>query len=148
MKLTLVGVPPYDGTYELNLDRMTNREIHTIKKLSGYTPVEYTEAGQRGDTDLMVGLAVVALKRAGHVMVNEELIWEADAGAITFDVSDEQDDIANPQPPSAAKPSESIESSGTPSNGDSATLPESSPDSTGGQISDTSVGSPPMRSVS
>jgi hypothetical protein len=149
MQLTLNGVPPYDGTYTLNLERMTNREIHTIKRISGYTPIEYNDAGKRGDTDFWVGVAIVGLHRAGHAVVNEDAIWDADAGAIAVTFDDEQEQNENPpHQATAAAESDSQPSSGPPSSTDSATHPESNPISTGTPDSDTGVISNPIRSVS
>lgn len=115
MKIILNGVGIYDGEYPLasgELDQLTNREIHEIKQVSGYTPVEYNDALRRGDQDFWVALTLVALRRSGrHGVVNPDVIWDAPGSAIQVDFSDE---VADADPPPQETPSGSGEP-GTPS---------------------------------
>ena len=100
-KIVVEGVPPYDGEYEIDL-AFTNREFHTIKQISGLRAGELEEAVQKGDLDLVVALAVNALRRAGHT-VNIDALWDAEAGKITL-AEDAAEADAVP-PPSAERPS-------------------------------------------
>lgn len=109
MKLTLTGIPPYDGEYPLDLSRLTNRDIHTIKRISGYAPLEYHQVQERGDVTFFVALAVIALKRGGHAHVNEDALWDAEAGAINV-ILEPGDAEGDADPPHK---SPSVEQSGT-----------------------------------
>ena len=125
------GLPPYDGTYEIEFDTFTNRELHTIKTLAGVRAGELEEAADAGDTDLVVAFAVIALQRAG-LKVDPEAIWNADVGQITL-VDEEASEIP---PPKGENKSEPTGSSGVfsptagepPANGQSRTgSPPSAP---------------------
>lgn len=84
--IKIEGVPPYDGEYDLAMD-FTNREFHTIKQISGIRAGELEEAMQKRDTDLIVALAVNALRRAGR-NVSIEALWDAPTGKIVLDLTD------------------------------------------------------------
>ncbi len=114
MKITIKGVPPYDGEYPLEFDRLSNGQIRTIKRLSGYTPPEYIQAGERGDNDFLVAAAIAAVQRSGrHQVVHEQAFWDAEAGGIDF-VLDEEDAMAGP-PPTAPEAETRSTPSGEPS---------------------------------
>ena len=88
-KLIIEGVPPYDGTHEFeDFASFTNRELHRIKKMTGIRVGEFSEALGAGDNDLLVALATVILERNG-ITVNDDILWDADAGAITMDFTTE-----------------------------------------------------------
>lgn len=144
MKITIKNVPPYDGAYELDASAMTNREISTIKRISGYTPLEWEEAGNRGDSDLIVAFAVVALTRSGRFLprVNEDVLWDAELGAIDVDTSDEEEEDAQASPP-PSDPDGSLKPSGSAGNDESASPPASLPRPTGVPSSPTSAISDP-----
>lgn len=65
--ITINGVPPYDGRYDLDLENreLTTREWGWIKRLAGYLPLTAEEG--YGDPELITVLAVIALRRAGKV---------------------------------------------------------------------------------
>lgn len=139
MKIIITGVHPYDGEYEIDVGRLKNRDIHTVKRISGYTPMEYMDAGLRGDNDLIIGFAIVALQRSGkHLQVNEEALWDAEIGAILVDVTDEEEGdagVADPPPNPASKPSDTSTRSGEASRSEPDSPPESPPRITGLQAS-------------
>jgi hypothetical protein len=138
-KIVITGVPPYDGEYEFDGTYMTNRELHVIKKLTGLRVGEFQEALANADTDVILGIAVVALTRHGKD-VHEDTLWDAEAGAITYVAEEEpasppaEDQKQPEQPADDAEPSgsrlssgdDSSEFSGRPANGQSPTgQPES-----------------------
>ena len=95
MKLIINGIPPYDGEYDLDFERLKNRDVEIIKRVSGYTPLEWSEAGDRGDTTFIVALGICMARRGGLVKVDEDLFWEAELGAITID-TEEDEALAGP----------------------------------------------------
>lgn len=135
--ISIEGIPPYSGDYPIDFD-FSNRELHTIKQISGVRAGEIVEAGLKGDNDLVIALTMIALRRTGQV-VNEDLIWDAKAGKITF-VADEADAVPPPQQSSddSEKPSEPTGSSGTSGRNGGDSHPESDPSSIG--IPDSATG--------
>lgn len=87
-KVMINGVPPFNGDYELDLSFFTNRELHTIKVIAGVRAGEFEAAMEAGDNDLMVAMTVIAVKRAGK-QIPVDALWDAAAGTIEFDFSDE-----------------------------------------------------------
>lgn len=84
--LTLEGVHPYDGDYDVDLEQFTNRDFHDIKRLTGCTPPELADALERGDTDFVVALSVIALRKSGRfAKINEDTLW--DAVSSRFDIN-------------------------------------------------------------
>ncbi len=104
----------YNGEYELDLSYFTNRELHIIKKETGIRAGELYEAFDAADTDLLVALAVIAIKRKSGETANSDSLWDLAAGKITLDVTDEDD----ASPPDATSPEMS--------NGDAASSSDSS----------------------
>lgn len=80
-KLQIEGIAPLDGLYDLQIGAFTNRELHTIKEISGVRAGELKEAIEAGDNDLMVAFAAIVLARAGKQFTVEQ-IWEADTGQL------------------------------------------------------------------
>jgi hypothetical protein len=113
MKIKITGAPPYDGEYDVDFARLTNGQIRTIKRLSGYTPAEYVQAGTRGDNDFLVAVTVAALERdPRHGIINEAAFWDAEAGGI--EIIPDEDEAAELPPQSA--PETPTTPSGAPSN--------------------------------
>lgn len=96
-KLIIEGVPPWDGAYDFSADFFTNRELHTIKKVTGIRAGELTDAIEAGDSDLVVALAIVVAERHGKTITPDEL-WDAQAGSIRM-VFDDDQEAADPDPP-------------------------------------------------
>lgn len=67
--LTLTGVPPHDGRYELRMDGdlFTIFEWGWIKRFAGYLPATLWDGFEGGDQELIATLAVIALHRAGRI---------------------------------------------------------------------------------
>lgn len=96
-----------DGEYEIDLGRFTNAELRLIKRESGVRAGEIEEAFRAMDNDLLVCFGIIALQRAGR-LVDQEALWEADAGNISLDLSDlEEDDDSPPAQEPASNASES-----------------------------------------
>lgn len=130
-RITIDNLQPYDGQYDVPPE-LTLRELHTIKRISGLRPNEFGEAFDKGDTDIVLALALIGLERAGHI-VNEDMLWDSQTGRIRIDFS--VDDDAGPPPKTGdaagEKPSEPNASSGASGNGTGDTPPASDQSSTG-----------------
>ncbi len=97
--ISIKGVPPYDGDYPIDLERITNRELSTIKRLSGVRGAELQDGFTAGDNDLFVALTIIALQRAGKTVI-EDAIWDAESGTITFNLEDPVEEVPESGPPS------------------------------------------------
>lgn len=93
----------------------TNRELHLIKKVSGIRAGELFDAMENGDTDLIVALAHVAVKRAGRHQPTLDMLWDLAPGEI--EVSD----------PDQRPEAEKVPPTSTPSGGDAAGSPATTP---------------------
>lgn len=102
MRITDVH-PSIDGDYPIGLTDFTNRDFHDIKRIANIRSQELSEAFEKGDTDLFVAFAVIALRHAGKT-VPEDALWDSAVGKITLiaGAEDEVDDL----PPTSAPPSE------------------------------------------
>lgn len=106
MKITINGIPPFDGDYPIDVDRLTNRDLHHVKRIAGVRPLELEDALDAGDMDVVVALAYVAITKNGHQYARqaEDALWNAELGQITVDLSDEDEGeggvTADPPPPS------------------------------------------------
>lgn len=106
-KLIITDIAGLNGEYDFGLASFTNRELHLIKQESGVRAGELGEAFAARDNDLLVALAMITLQRAGKGDISQfkDLLWDADAGKITFDLTDEEKAEAKQEemlpPPSA-----------------------------------------------
>lgn len=94
-KLIITQTPGLDGEYDAEFDigALTNRELRTIKKISGVTAGKLGEALRDGDNDLLVAYAIVFLIRAGKdADMAEALLWDAPVGALQFDMDDDEEE--------------------------------------------------------
>lgn len=66
----------------------TYREMGLIKRLAGLRSGEITDALKAGDTDLIVALTIIAMRREG-AEVSEDDLLDMDVSAISFDGGDE-----------------------------------------------------------
>lgn len=131
-RITINGVPPYDGAYDVDMN-FTNRDWHTIKQIAGVTAGEFQDAVLRKDLDLVIAIAVNTLRRTGRP-VDLDALWDSEAGRIILeDVETEEDAVPPPQPSghSNGKPLEQTTSSGASGNGTGDYHPVSSPSATG-----------------
>lgn len=113
-KVVIESDDVWNGEYELDLSFFTNRELHIIKKETGIRGGELYESFDAGDTDLLVALAMIAIRRSGKGNPDAEALWELPTGKITLDVTDEGD-----AGPPAEAPSESSENAGASSSASS-----------------------------
>jgi len=126
-KIVIEGVQAgYDGEYDVDLGYFTNRELHTIKRLTGLRVGELDEAMRTGDSDVLVAFCVLALQRHGKP-VDEDALWDAQAGSITIVVGEEE---ALPPPVALLSNETPTTSSATPSSsGDDSTSDSDPPGS-------------------
>lgn len=106
--LTLRGVAPYDGRYDIDLaeSEFTNREWGWIKRFSGYLPATFDDAVRGGDAEFWCVFALILLHRQHRITKADvaevfELLQDAPyaAVAVEIDVHDEGD--AGPPPRSS-----------------------------------------------
>jgi hypothetical protein len=71
-------------------DGFTYRELQTIKTVTGLRPAEFEDALNSGDPDIVIALAVICAKRAGHNMTADDLM-DLEVGAITVEGDDDAD---------------------------------------------------------
>jgi hypothetical protein len=109
--LTITGVRPYDGRYELDLDGqpLTTREWGWVKKYAGYLPLTLTGEAFT-DPELIAVLAIVAARRAGVIDTADvpgliDRLADAPFGTtITLDTDDQEPELegdAGPPPGSS-----------------------------------------------
>lgn len=150
--ITIAGVRPYDGRYELDLhgSPLTTREWGWIKRHAGYVPGTINDAAY-SDPELIAVLAVITLRRNGLLEPREvpaayDRLQDQPAGpTITIEFGDVEAEDDDAGPP-ASSSSENASSSGH----DSPTSSESSgprPSHSGTPRSATSV-SVPAKSAS
>lgn len=91
-KFIVTGMPAFNGEYPIETGSFTMRELQIIKRMSGVRAGELEEAFSAGDSDLILAIAVIAVRRNGKAWEQfEALAWETDLEAITF-VADEEDE--------------------------------------------------------
>ncbi len=88
----------YDGSYDLEPDALTHRDLHTIKRISGIRRNEIEESLIVGDSDLILAFAVVVLERAG-VSPDEDILWNAQMGRVQLDMTEDIEQLPPPQTP-------------------------------------------------
>jgi hypothetical protein len=145
--ITLTGVKPYDGRYELDLDEqpLTMREWGWIKRHAGYLPITLT-----GDTftdpELITMLAIVAMHRAGTVTTTQvPELWDRFqdvpfGSTVTLEADETEEDDAGPPPPERS----GKQSSSWASSPNGSETPAGPPRSTGSPASVTSESAPPI----
>lgn len=120
-KIVVDSADTLAGEYELDLSHFTHREWSIIKREAGVRAGEFWDALNAGDADVILALAVVAMRRAGKDPSRYEIdaLWDTDAGKITLDASDVEDDADPPD-------GNGLPESGSPSLPDSTESSESS----------------------
>ena len=106
--LTVTGMRPYDGRYELDLHHapLTTREWGWIKRHAGYLPATMDE-NTFTDPEVITVLAIVAMRRAGTIETGQVAdLWDRFADApfgstITLEAGqpDNDDDEGDAGPP-------------------------------------------------
>lgn len=130
-KVTIANVAGYDGEYDLDFDKFKNRDLRTIKKISGVLPTGFGDALAASDPELVVALAVIAVQAVGkgaNVLPHNlaELFFESDAGAIKVDLSDDQPEV-DERPPDSQTPSGEANSHDAASDASESTTPSGLP---------------------
>ena len=110
-QITIEGVRPYDGSYDLDLvgQPLTVREWGWVKRFTGYLPLSFDDGLAGVDAEVMAVLALIALVRSGRVSRDEvALVWERflDApGVLTVSIQIDADEVeaddADPPPESS-----------------------------------------------
>jgi hypothetical protein len=97
-KFVVTGIPAFNGEYPMDPDQpFTMRELNIIKRISGVRAGGLSEAVDAGDTDVMLAMSVIAVRRAGGKWeAFEQMAWETEAGAITLVGTEEVADEAAP----------------------------------------------------
>lgn len=142
-KLVVAGLGGIDGEYDCDIagmlslgtpDSLTNGEGRQIKLMSGVRAGELEEAIIAGDSDVLVALAAVILRRH-RVRFDEKTLWDAPMGSALDLRMDEPEEDEDNVPPGIAPPekaSDELEpSGGASSSRQSDGLQESHPSSTG-----------------
>lgn len=99
-------------------DNFTYRELQTIKTVTGLRPAEFEEALGAGDPDIVIALAMICAKRAGHNMAADDL-FDLEIGGITIEGDDEED------PTTAGDNADDATPATTPADGGTPDWPES-----------------------
>jgi hypothetical protein len=103
-RFVVTGIPAFNGEYPIDIGSFTMRELQIIKRMSGVRAGELEEAFTAGDTDLLLAIAVIAVRRNGKQWeAFEKLAWESDVAAITFvgeeeEVAEEADPLTQTLP--------------------------------------------------
>jgi hypothetical protein len=109
---------PYTGSYTVDLNQLTNRDYHDIKRLAGCTPPEIEAALERGDMDMMVAFTIIALRKSGQFpQVDEDAVWDATAEKFDLDAAEDEAGVADP-PTTTPEPETHTTLSGAPSPND------------------------------
>lgn len=70
-------------------ESFTYRELGLVKQISGLGAAELPKAIEKGDSDLMVAMTLIAMHRAGH-KADVDFLMDMQVGAITFIDDDEE----------------------------------------------------------
>src|SRR5215510_2447519 len=107
LKITISGIPPYDGVYEIDSNGLTNRNYYDIKRLSGYTAVNVWDAMfQEGDIVALMAIGYVAVASSGRFpKIIEQPFWAARVGDIVIDAIETGTDDPPTTTPEAGTPS-------------------------------------------
>lgn len=126
--IRISGIAGYDGEYPLDLEErfLTNHELHELKKETGVRGGELQEAMEAGDNDVLVMLAVFAVRRGGKT-IHPDVFWNAEAGSIDFDPGKDDEEGEESLPP-PSEPNEPSTSGGKP--GSSGATSEEPPENT------------------
>lgn len=82
-RIIINGVPGLDGEYPLDLT-FKYRDFHMLKQIANVRANEVSEALAARDTDLVIALAAISMKRAGK-MFDIEALWDAPIDSITLE---------------------------------------------------------------
>lgn len=100
-KIRVSGVAGFEGEYELDQDAITMGDLKIIKRVAGVRAGEIDEAVNAGDVDVIVALAMIAMKRSGlaHWAGFEQAVESVPIGELKLDYvgSDDGDDATDPQ---------------------------------------------------
>lgn len=138
MEVIVAGFKPYDGRYPMI--PFNRYEQGQIRRLAGWMPLQYEEALDGGDAELIACMAVLAMRRAGRIDREDvpgtyEKLLDADAAEITLDGQMEDRGETDPNPSGSSL---SSDTSGPGSSKNSETS-QQTPKANGDQHLDTSA---------
>lgn len=105
--VTVKGVQPYDGRYELPYDFST-REWGWIKRLAGYMPLTLEEGFRGGDPELFSVFAIIGMHRDGKIAAGDtqrvfDRLADVDPlASIAFEAGQDEEAEAGDADPSAS----------------------------------------------
>lgn len=121
LKITVSGVPGWDGEYPLDVSYFTMRELRTIKNLAGVRAGELQDALAAGDNDVIVAFTSIAIRRKLDRDIHPDLLWDSKTGSILVENEDDE-----PDPPAATLVPEAPDGSGSGTSGTTRPSGESS----------------------
>lgn len=108
-------------------DSFTYRELHTIKTVTGLRPADFEDALTSGDPDMVIALAVICAKRAGHNITQDDLL-DLEVGGITVEGDEEENPTTADAAAEVVTPAMTPADGGTPdSSASTASDPGNSP---------------------
>lgn len=77
--IVIEGLRPYDGAYPIDIENepLTSREWRFVKQISGLVAGEFDQASSRGDPDVLIAIATIALFR-NHKIQREQVLEVAE----------------------------------------------------------------------
>jgi hypothetical protein len=150
-------VPVFDGEYELNMKEQpfNGWDAHILWKVAGLRLGELDEASTKGHYDLVIALAVIALRRSGNLktipqaLEAADLLREAEIGKITYIADVEPPKASDALPPVSERASNGVSAETDESSGEASRTtgdpPENIPSTTGAPGSD--IGSESARTT-
>lgn len=97
-------------------ESFTYRELQTFKTVAGLRPADLEDALFSGDPDVVIALAMICAKRAGHPFTEDDLL-DLDVGAIA--IEGDQDPTEAGEDAASKSPATTPEDGGTPPSHDS-----------------------------
>ena len=99
-RIKIEGVEGFEGEYDFALGAFTTGDLRLIKRVAGVRVNELDEAFKAGDIEVVIAVAIIALKHAGHPFWErfEEAIEDVTLETLSLTViaGDEGDDEKDP----------------------------------------------------
>lgn len=65
-RIKINGIPGFQGEYEVDQGAFNMGDLRLIKRVAGVRAGELDEALKAGDVDVLIAIAIIALKKSGH----------------------------------------------------------------------------------
>ena len=102
-------------------DSFTYRELQTFKTVAGVRPTEMEDALFSGDPDVIVALAMVCARRAGH-NITEDMLLDLEVGGIRIEGDEDEADPTSAGDGETEPPATIPADGGTPPSPEGATM--------------------------